>query len=245
MDTESYKKSFDSLKQYKDENQYLYELVSLISKILYERNTFVKNSENDSLRAEFYEFLKEKLKEIYEFYKVRSKEDSNISDDIEFIGNGHTSLAFRVGDSVLKIGKGNNISTVDQGHDFPCLIPIFFSKYFKIAEKEYYTLQLSPLVDTNNIDEEEVYGAYKSLRDLGYIWNDPKPENVGRIIKDINFEDHFYNTGDIVIIDLEDLAYVGEITTDEVLEEISMMSYNRKTYIYETRYMAEKGKSMR
>ena len=75
-------------------------------------------------------------------------------------------------------------------------------------------------------------------RNLG--WNDPKRENVGRIIQDIEHNGHYYKTGDLVIIDF---AYVGEITPEEVLAEIAWTSYNSKTYEYEMRYIREKEKT--
>ena len=54
---------------------------------------------------------------------------------------------------------------------------------------------------------------------------------------------HKYKKGDLVVIDLDDIAYVGEETSDIILEEISMMSYNRNVYRFETRYIEEKEKN--
>lgn len=244
MDSENYKKSFEDLKRYKEEESYFHEFISLIRKILYERKTFVKNSDNEALREEFYVFLNEKVREIYQFYKTRDGEKFQLVSDIEFIGCGHTSLVIRIGDCVLKIGKEEGDSA-RRTYEFPCLIPVFFRKSFKVAEKEYYSLHISPLVDTHSIMEEDVYNSYKSLRDFGYIWNDPKAENIGRITKDMDLGYHYYKKGDLVILDLEDLAFVGEITPDDVLDEISMTAYNGNTYIFEERYMDEKGKSMK
>lgn len=241
MNIEQYKQMFDYLKQYKDENQYLDELINLINKTLYERDIFVKNSDNDALREEFYKYLKEQIRKVYNSYQGKT----NISEDIEFIGCGRTSLAFRIGDIVIKVEKKNWVHKKDNSFNYQCTIPVLFATNFKIAEKEYYGLQISPLVDTNNILEEEVYSAYKSLRDLGYIWNDPKAENVGKIIKDIDFNEVSYKAGDIVIIDLEDFAYIGEVTPDSVLDEIAYSSYNSKTYEYETRYIDEKSKKIK
>ena len=244
MNEKEYKIMFESLKKHEDVDQYLNEFVNLISKILYSRIIFVKNSDNDVLRNSFYRFLKDKIKEIYNSYKDSSSEIKKIFDDIEYIGCGHSSLAIRIGDKVIKVGKEKYDYALNREYNFDCLIPIFYYNSFKIADNEYYTLEVSPLIDNKNIKEEDVYNVYKNLRDLGYIWNDPKPENVGKIIKDISFKNHLYKKGDIVIIDLQDLAYVGEVTTDEILEEISMVGYNQKTYIYETRYMKEKGRSL-
>ena len=82
-----------------------------------------------------------------------------------------------------------------------------------------------------------MFGANKRLRDLGYIWNDPKEENVGRIINDIDFNGNSYHSGDIVIIDLEDFAYVGEVTPDEVLEEVNYpLTLNGETGMHQLTY---------
>ena len=63
------------------------------------------------------------------------------------------------------------------------------------------------------------------------------------MMKDLDFNGHHYKKGDVVIIDLEDLAYVGETTSDTILDEISMTAYNGRTYTYETRYIEEKRKA--
>ena len=103
-------------------------------------------------------------------------------------------------------------------------------------------------MDTKNITLEDVYNAYSNIRNLGYIWNDPKEENVGRIINvegckigDKKYLPQYqYKKGDLVVIDLEDIAYVGEETDDIVLTEITYSSYNRNVYRFETRNMEEK-----
>ena len=228
MEEKKYKELFNKLKSIKDKKEYLDELIKLIEQILYERTWFVKNSSNSDLRKKFFDFLKLKIEEL-------SKES-----DIEFIGCGHTSLAFKIGDIVIKVGKEDNNHMQKRNYSYDCLIPVFFNQYFKVDEKEYYTIQISPLVSIDNITEEELYETYKRLRNYGYIWNDPTFDNVGRIIKDIEFNGHLYKKGDIVILDLEDLAYVGEETPDIVLEEIAIAGYNQKTYVYETRYIEEK-----
>ena len=232
-----YKERFNELKDISNNDEYLNELVNMIKEILYERTSFVKNSDNDTLRDEYFNsILKNTILETYS--GLSNKTDMNT--DIEYIGSGHSSLVFRMGDLVFKIEKSNTKTKLDEYDDFTCTVPVISSDCFKVDDREYYTTQVTPLVDTKDIEEEEVYGAYKKLRDLGYIWNDPKSENIGRIINDIKINGREYKKGDIVIIDLEDFAYVGEITPDEVLDEISWSSYNGKTYTYETRHMREK-----
>jgi len=236
---EEYQVLFDSLKQYSNEKDYLDHLTLFIKDVMYERTVFVPNSDNDSIRDDFYKKLRDKLESIYHTYKS----DKSIEEDIQFAGCGHTSLAFRIGDVVFKIGKKRS-SLSPKKNDFSCLIPVFYQSITPVGEKEFYEVQVTPYVNTYDISEEDVYSAYKSLRKCGYIWNDPTFDNTGRIEKDFSFEGREYHAGDLVIIDLEDLAYVGEETSDEILEEISMMSYNRKTYQFEMRYIEEKSQKM-
>ena len=150
-------------------------------------------------------------------------------------------MAFRIGDNVLKIGKSR---TKNQSYEFQCLIPVFFSYDQEISSCEYYSVELTPLVDSKNITDEDTYEAYKQLRTLGYIWNDPSPKNIGKIINPIECYNNVYEKGDIVIIDLEDFAYVGEVTPEWVIDELAFSSYNQKTYTYEMRYIEEKEKNI-
>ena len=226
-DYKEYKESFDSIKEHKEPTEYLKELINLICKVLLERDRFVKNSDNDEARVEFFKLLLEKIKETYQEYQNRNPEAHDITQDIEFIGAGHTSLAFRIGDVVLKVGKEKDNWTsrlMEKYQNLPGVVPVFYNHSHMVAEHEYYSIQITPLVDTSHIEEEEVYGAYKKLRTAGYIWNDPLPENMGKIMTDFDFNGRHYQKGDIVVIDLEDMAYVGETISDDVLDEISMMS---------------------
>ncbi len=228
-ETEKYKEIINSLD--KNDERYIDKLLIVIKQILLERNTFVQSSSNDNEREEFYRFLKEEL------LKYDKK-------DIEFIASGHSSLTFRINDKVLKVGK-SKIDEKKYRKKFPCLIPLFVDECLKIDAQEYYTLQVSPYVDTLDIDKEDVYSTYKRLRDLGYIWNDPTLDNTGRMISDLEYNGIKYKKGDLVIIDLEDLAYVGlEETPDYILEEISVSSYNRDVYNFEMRYIEEKRKGI-
>jgi len=222
---EKYRELFNKLNP--NDPNYLDYFISLLNQVLIDRNIFVQSSTNQEKRLEFYDVLRDVL--------------SNMNyRNIEFIGCGHSSLTFKIDDQVLKIGK----SKVDEKkfkRDFPVLIPLFVDECHQIDEREYYTLQVTPYVDTLDIDKEDVYTTYKRMRDLGYIWNDPTIENTGRIVKDIDYNGHHYKKGDLVIIDLEDIAYVGlDETPDYILEEISLMSYNRDVYNYEMRYIEEK-----
>lgn len=220
-----YRQMFEKL-DYTDSN-YIDNFINLINKLLIERDSFVKNSSNDSKRIEFYGKLKKIL-----------IDECVDSVSINYLSSGHSSLAFRINDKVIKIGKSNS-DNKKLKKDFPCTIPLFLDEYYKIDEMEYYTIQSSLYVDTSNIFIEDVYQAYYNLRKIGYIWNDPTIENVGRIIEDFDYNGYHYSKGDIVIIDLEDFAYVGEVTPDIILDEICYSAYNGNVYKFENRYISE------
>ena len=236
---EEHRKIFSSLSKYKDVDEYVEKLVELIRTIHYERTFFVKNSDNEKARDEFFDFLKKEFVEIYNTYKKYSNDNSEIGNIIEFVGEGRTTLAFRIGDNVLKIGKSR---IKNHYYEYQCLIPVYFSYYQEISSNEGYSIELTPLVDTKDLTDEDTYEAYKKMRSLGYIWNDAAPNNIGKIIKTIECHNIVYEKGDIVIVDLEDFAYVGEVTPEEVIDELAFFSYNHKAYVYEMRYIEEQEK---
>lgn len=228
-------KRFSLLKSAKSETEFFDMMVRLLKEALYEKNVFVKNSNNQESRDSFFNSLRRIVEQIYSEMDGKS----TVNEDIVFLSEGHTSLVFRVGDNVLKISK--TAYPDSKTLSFSGVIPVFLNKSFQISPGECYIVSLSPLVETMGISEEELYGAYKNLRRLGYIWNDPKLDNVGRVIKDFEYNGIFYKKGDVVIIDGEDFAYVGETITSDILDEIGISSYNPKTYIFETKYLDEQG----
>lgn len=221
----NYNELFNRLNPY--DSNYIDYFISLISQILLDRNKFVQSSNNDDKRIVFYNILREKIR------KLNAKK-------IEYIGSGHSTLSFKIGDKVLKIGKGKTKRKRNLDN-IPVLIPLFEDECYEIAPDEFYTLQITPYVSILDISDEDVYQTYKKLRDLGYIWNDPTLDNTGRIIEEMDYNGHHYKKGDLVIIDLEDIAYIGlEETPDYIMEEISISSYNSNVYKFETRYTKEK-----
>lgn len=250
--TDNIKNIFEKIKKITDKDDYIDELVNSVLYILI-NNRKDKEEINEDRVNEFKEDLKQIIYDIYHDYIERTESKNNICGDIEYIGNGYFSIAIRVGDNVLKTGKvdydidklpGKKIDSKD-------LVPIYYRKSIDIGGEKFLSVEISPLVQTNNISREDLYNAYSSVRSLGFIWNDPKEENLGRIINVSGckvggksyFPKYQYNKGDIVLIDVYDITYVGPETSDMILDEISMMSYNTNVYKFETRYMEEKKKT--
>lgn len=242
-----YKEIFEKIKN-TDINgeKYISLLIDAVITILINRRNH-KQDVYDNLKVEsFAKYIKSILKDIYDDYISRSGNKNKACEDIEFIGLGFTFLTFRVGDNVIKIGK-NEIGIKRPKLDSNLLIPIYFSESYQVSEKFYFNIEVAPFVDTSNISYDDVFKMYLNIRKLGYIWNDPKEENMGRVInisgcvinKKKYMPSHELKKGDLVVIDLQDMAYVGKVTDDIVLEEIATMSYNKDVYKFECKYIEE------
>lgn len=51
MNYNNYKERFDELKDIKDNEEFLEKFINLVKDILYERDTFVENSSNESIKV--------------------------------------------------------------------------------------------------------------------------------------------------------------------------------------------------
>jgi len=242
-----FRELFDKLQQYSsDKERYLSLMVDNIMLILTNRRIKKEDDLDDVKVDKFSEYIKSVLTDLYNDYLDRGEGSNNILEDIEYIGSGFTCIAFRVGDNVIKFGKSEN-AVFQNELESVYQIPTYVRESYEIGEHVHFRIEISPYVDTNNISSEDVYTVYKGIREVGYIWNDPKEENTGRIIGVSGcriggkryLPARHYKKGDLVALDLDDIAYVGPETSDVVLEEISMMSYNRNVYKFENRYMEE------
>lgn len=248
---QNFKELFDALKkQFYNEDEYISEIIDNSILILTNRRSNTNDNIDLHKVENFSKYVKYILKDIYEDYINRTKSKKTIIEDIEYIGSGFTFITFRVGDNVIKFGKSES-AIINKRLDSIYQVPTYIRESYEVGNKIYFRVEVSPYVDTTNITYEDAYKAYSNIRSLGYIWNDPKEENLGRIIG-VNgckiggkeyLPQYKYKKGDLVVIDLDDIAYVGEETSDIILEEISMMSYNRNVYRFETRYIQEKEKN--
>ncbi len=109
--------------------------------------------------------------------------------DIEALGKGGFSTAFRIGEKVLKFGIRNfdyrERMPIPQNHP-RILQPLArLDMPTKVSRREYpFFVEVEELCDTSErATDEDVFQVYKELRESGIIWDDPKPENLARLKK--------------------------------------------------------------
>ena len=140
-------------------------------------------------------------------------------EDINILSkSGAYSIAYKIGDKVLKIGKKREVFTKINNKRF--LQPLYRDEILDKDDKDFlFCIEITEFVDTKNITKEDVYFIYKELRDCGLVWTDCKGDNLGRLLKDnkvyfkgidkvdknatgyINDNIEILKKGDLVIID--------------------------------------------
>lgn len=182
--------------------------------------------------------------------EISENEKTDIS-ELEIIGNGEFSTAYKLGNKVIKFGKERATYNVPYHRRLlqPLIRKLISSDYSPIY------IEISEYLEPDeSITDEDVYSIYKELRDDGIVWTDPQKANLGRLKKEniIHYNDPLYvedsslgfNTprpketplqkGEIVIIDTDFLypAINFDINTRN-------FEYNIKFYKYEERYQRE------
>ena len=140
-------------------------------------------------------------------------------EDINILSkSGAYSIAYKIGDKVLKIGKKREVFTKINNKRF--LQPLYRDEILDKDDKDFlFCIEITEFVDTKNITKEDVYFIYKELRGCGFVWTDCKEDNIGRLLKDnkvyfkgidkvdknatgyINDNIEILKKGDLVIID--------------------------------------------
>lgn len=203
----------------------------------------------------------EQIKEEKIFYtikfiidEIRDYEQVNYS-DIEYISNGAYSFVYSIGSKVIKIGKDRERFVIDNNKRF--LKPILRTKIPNIENNGILgIIEVTEKVNTDNITEEIAYKIYKELRDLGYIWADCRPKNIGRLIRKnkiyfndlnpfkeaINYKTDIskeLNANNYVILDND---YIYKEEEFENLDIKIKQMYLESISQYEERYIYEKSK---
>ena len=106
--------------------------------------------------------------------------------DIKYAGGGYYSNAYQIGDKIIKIGH------VREKFEFPnnpYIIAPLLRKRIPILNSNIDELYIEiqervELLKEGNYTDEEIYQLYKKVRDIGLIWFDVEPRNIGRLLKD-------------------------------------------------------------
>ena len=176
--------------------------------------------------------------------------------NIRYLNEGAFSKVYQIGDKVLKIGIRRETFSIRNCKYF--LKPLYRAQ---IMNKEnidlLFTFEITEYVDTTSISYENTYQMYKKLREAGFVWTDPKEDNIGRLLKDNKV--YYEGFGKVdknstgYIDDNEEVLKAGElvvIDNDYIFEEEDF--FNNK-YLYDTpseyfydfeqRYQLEKEKT--
>ena len=166
------------------------QLVSNDLKFIKKIDTIIENNKNNVV----YDIIinstgmtKEEINQekIFDFVKniieqVLNNENKNYS-DITYLGEGSSSVAYLIGDKVIKIGSERFPFKVDNNKRF--LKPLLRTNINSLKNNEVlFCIEITEKVDTSNITEEDAYFIYKEFRDLGFVWDDAHPRNLGRLI---------------------------------------------------------------
>lgn len=164
--------------------------------------------------------------------------------DLKKLNVGSFSVAYQLTNFVLKIGKLHAIHSI---YNSPVLLQPLIRK--QIEDLNLY-FEIAYLCDTEEVTEEDVYLAYKEVRETDAIWFDPKLENIGKLMKNNGEYEYFVNpesiyfigptkklkkAGDVVIIDLDFVWSLQDIDWKKI-ESIIELDHYRK---YEARYQRE------
>ena len=178
--------------------------------------------------------------------EISENEKADIS-ELEEIGHGTFSTAYRLGNKVIKFGKTRE--TYHIPYHRRIIQPLIRRKISSDYSDIY--LEISEYLEPDgSITNEDVYSIYKELRDDGIIWADPKIENLGRLQKEniIHYNEPLYvadsslgfdtprqnevplQKGEIVIIDT-DLLYPAntfDINSSDINYGIDFPEYEKR-----------------
>lgn len=105
--------------------------------------------------------------------KLIDKYMSDYNGQLEYLGTGQSATVFEIGPVVLKFGANRRYENIPL-----CLDNIYTLEY----DPKYNTsFRVMSKLDTEGITEADTQYVYNQLRKNGYVWYDPKPENIGRL----------------------------------------------------------------
>lgn len=204
----------------------------------------------DNVKSKLLEYTCYIFCTFYDAYKKSSKEKCDIHELLSYLDHGFFSYAFKMGEYVIKIGLIDTNQPFKEVDSLSTLNNIFHDRVV-ITSNLSFMISIAPYAKRRFFSTEEEYEVYRNLRSDGFIWNDPKEENIGILGEDrtIFYDGVLHHSlkdgqkpGDKVIFDLDDISSVRGVSQeglDIIYDEICFNSYNKNTYIFETRYRQE------
>lgn len=127
-----------------------------------------------SMNKDIRRFLFYAIKELVE------NEEANFSDVCVRPGGSFSQIIF-IGDKVLKVGTSRKTKTFPNN---PYIVKPLLRQEAKFGDDTIFLEITEKVINDEDITEETLYSLYKKLRDLGLVWTDIAPRNVGRLLKD-------------------------------------------------------------
>ncbi|MBQ9071568.1 MAG: hypothetical protein IJY25_00215 [Bacilli bacterium] len=193
---------------------------------------------------------------IFDFVKIIIDEllinENKKYTDIIYLGEGSSSVVYLIGDKVIKLGSER--FPFKNANNKRFLRPILRTNIKSLKDdKVLFCIEITEKVDTNNITKEDARLIYEEFRDIGYVWGDVNPRNLGRLIKknkiyfneplnptkeSINYtteNDIELDKGELVILDNE---FIFE--EKDFISKIGFDNANDLVKEFEARYQEEK-----
>ena len=173
-------------------------------------------------------------------HKMINKYISEFQEEPQYIGSGESTTTFKIGNKVIKFGGKR------QYPELPLCLEI--QDQLKYDTHKY--MYVTDYIETKNIPPKANEIAYRTLRSLGYIWVDPKPDNIGllngslKILDDVDIytEQDFLDGRKKTILEavsysdelaMLELRYQASINPDFNINQINMMFSNQSNQTLE------------
>lgn len=176
--------------------------------------------------------------------EVALNENEDIS-NLELIVRGDFSFVYAIKNKVIKIGSNRATPKFPNN---PYIIKPLLRKAIPINDNnDIVFIEVCERIKTDCCTDEDVYNLYKSLREIGLIWLDPKKSNISKLIKDnkIYWHNKLKPTDSSLMLD----KYIGgtELKAGDpiICDSDSIYTYSKKINIQrvgrlECRYRGEK-----
>lgn len=144
-------------------------------------------------------FNKKNLNDIMKLLKTGCETVGYNFNDLSFVAHGNDSIVFENGEYIFKVMECEyNVSVTDYISHCNYILKPLYEEGLNIQNKNIRVFVFDKL-DVSNINFDDVVLMSILLRKDGYLWYDPKPQNIG---KDSN--------GNLFLIDFGQVYYIAD-----------------------------------